>query len=87
LYEILSAILNEYTEWDRNALHPSSVRDSLVAALGDAQYVAPVVRVANDVEDVGGRPFFMLLEHHIRDANYPQVLNRTKATMRLGTCF
>lgn len=40
-------IVNEYTDWDRASQHPINTRDTAVAALSDAQFVAPIVRTAD----------------------------------------
>lgn len=40
-------IVNEYTDWDRASQHPINTRDTAVAALSDAQYVAPLMRTAD----------------------------------------
>lgn len=39
--------MNEYTDWDRASQHPINTRDTAVAALSDAQYVAPLMRTAD----------------------------------------
>ncbi|RWS31836.1 neuroligin-2-like protein, partial [Leptotrombidium deliense] len=46
LQEIYLTIGNEYTDWSRSALHPSTIFDSLVDALGDATVVGPLIRAA-----------------------------------------
>lgn len=43
LSEIFFTIVNEYTDWERTVLHPINTRDATIAALSDAQYVAPLV--------------------------------------------
>uniref|UniRef100_A0A1A9X431 COesterase domain-containing protein n=1 Tax=Glossina brevipalpis TaxID=37001 RepID=A0A1A9X431_9MUSC len=40
-------IVNEYTDWDRASQHPINTRDTAVAALSDAQFVAPLIRTAD----------------------------------------
>lgn len=40
-------IVNEYTDWDRTSQHPINTRDTAVAALSDAQFVAPIVRAGD----------------------------------------
>lgn len=48
LYIFLSSqIVNEYTDWDRTSQHPINTRDTAVAALSDAQFVAPIVRTGD----------------------------------------
>lgn len=39
--------MNEYTDWDRTSQHPINTRDTAVAALSDAQFVAPLVRTGD----------------------------------------
>ncbi|RWS06725.1 Neuroligin-4: X-linked-like protein, partial [Dinothrombium tinctorium] len=46
LQEIYLTIGNEYTDWSRSALHPSTIFDSLVDAIGDATIVGPLIRAA-----------------------------------------
>ncbi|XP_037929027.1 neuroligin-4, Y-linked-like, partial [Teleopsis dalmanni] len=40
-------IVNEYTDWDRTSQHPINTRDTAVAALSDAQFVAPIIRTGD----------------------------------------
>ncbi|EDV95063.1 GH23353 [Drosophila grimshawi] len=47
LNEIFYTIVNEYTDWDRTSQHPINTRDMAVAALSDAQFVAPIVRTGD----------------------------------------
>ncbi|XP_075150944.1 neuroligin 4 [Haematobia irritans] len=47
LNEIFFTIVNEYTDWDRASQHPINTRDTAVAALSDAQFVAPLIRTAD----------------------------------------
>lgn len=47
LHEIFSTAVNEYTDWERTELHPINTRDATVSALSDAQFVAPVVQMAD----------------------------------------
>ncbi|ALC46886.1 CG34139 [Drosophila busckii] len=47
LNEIFYTIVNEYTDWDRTSQHPINTRDTAVAALSDAQFVAPIVRTGD----------------------------------------
>jgi len=44
--EIFNAVLNEYTDWENPRNHPKTIRNSLLAALGDALYTAPLVETA-----------------------------------------
>lgn len=58
LNEIFYTIVNEYTDWDRTSQHPINTRDTAVAALSDAQFVAPIIRtgdmLANTLPGGGG---------------------------------
>lgn len=47
LSEIFYTVVNEYTDWERTVLHPINTRDSTVAALSDAQFVAPLVQTGD----------------------------------------
>ncbi|XP_075235480.1 neuroligin-4, Y-linked-like [Lycorma delicatula] len=47
LSEIFFTVVNEYTDWERTVLHPINTRDATVAALSDAQFVAPVVQTGD----------------------------------------
>lgn len=53
LSEIFSTVVNEYTDWERTALHPINTRDATVAALSDAQFVAPLVQTGDAIYRVG----------------------------------
>ncbi|KAJ2944052.1 hypothetical protein O0L34_g8386 [Tuta absoluta] len=82
LSEIFYTIVNEYTDWERT--NPINIRDAIVSALSDAQYVAPLVQsgdllsggpklVPND-EDGPRRPtktFFYVFDYQTRDGYYP----------------
>ena len=54
LHEIFSTAVNEYTDWERTELHPINTRDATVAALSDAQFVAPVVQMADLLSAAAG---------------------------------
>uniref|UniRef100_A0A183C3S8 COesterase domain-containing protein n=1 Tax=Globodera pallida TaxID=36090 RepID=A0A183C3S8_GLOPA len=41
--EILQAILNKYTDWENPKDHPKSVRNGLMAALGDLLFTTPLI--------------------------------------------
>nr|XP_036233175.1 neuroligin 4-like [Bactrocera oleae] len=49
LNEIFYTIVNEYTDWDRTSQHPINTRDTAVAALSDAQFVAPIIRTGDQL--------------------------------------
>lgn len=53
LSEIFSTVVNEYTDWERTAVHPINTRDATVAALSDAQFVAPLVQTGDAIYRVG----------------------------------
>ncbi|XP_053601645.1 neuroligin-4, Y-linked-like isoform X2 [Plodia interpunctella] len=83
LSEIFYTIINEYTDWERT--NPINTRDATVAALSDAQYVAPLVqsgdllsggpKPALSDEEGPGRPtktFFYVFDYQTKDGFYPQ---------------
>ncbi|VVC34144.1 Hypothetical protein CINCED_3A017629 [Cinara cedri] len=85
LSEIFFTVVNEYTDWERTVLHPINTRDATIAALSDAQYVAPLVhtgdmlsrpKASNDgVDDPKQRTtksFFYVFDYQTRDGDYPQ---------------
>lgn len=84
LSEILSTIVNEYTDWERTVVHPINTRDATVAALSDAQYVAPVVLsgdlLSRPPQTAGSQPtdnvkksYFYVFDYQTKDGDYPQV--------------
>ncbi|XP_054288451.1 neuroligin-4, Y-linked-like [Macrosteles quadrilineatus] len=85
LSEILSTVVNEYTDWERTVVHPINTRDATVAALSDAQYVAPLVltgdllsqpppSVGDHREDMTTRSFFYVFDYQTKEGDYPQKL-------------
>ncbi|KAJ8733623.1 hypothetical protein PYW07_014174 [Mythimna separata] len=85
LSEIFYTIVNEYTDWERTVENPINTRDATVAALSDAQYVAPLVqsgdllsggpKPAPSDEDGPRRPtktFFYVFDYQTKDGFYPQ---------------
>jgi len=88
LSEIFFTIVNEYTDWERTVLHPINTRDATIAALSDAQYVAPLVHTgdmlsqsktpaADDLnKDRRTKSFFYVFDYQTRDGDYPQVSAR-----------
>ncbi|KAG6442963.1 hypothetical protein O3G_MSEX002596 [Manduca sexta] len=83
LSEIFYTIVNEYTDWEKT--NPINTRDATVAALSDAQYVAPLVqsgdllsggpKPAPNDEDGPRRPtktFFYVFDYQTKDGFYPQ---------------
>jgi len=85
LSEIFFTIVNEYTDWERTVLHPINTRDATIAALSDAQYVAPLVHTgdmlsqpktpaADDLnKERRTKSFFYVFDYQTRDGDYPQV--------------
>ncbi|KAJ8870983.1 hypothetical protein PR048_027285 [Dryococelus australis] len=63
LAEIFYTVSNEYTEWDRTALHPANTRDATLAALSDARYVAPVVATADLFAVAPSPAYFCVFDH------------------------
>lgn len=84
LSEIFYTVVNEYTDWERTSQHPINTRDAAVAALSDAQYVAPVVhtgdtvagssgqRTGQDGETSSTKCFFSVFDYQTKDGDYPQ---------------
>ncbi|XP_039296048.1 LOW QUALITY PROTEIN: neuroligin-4, Y-linked-like [Nilaparvata lugens] len=85
LSEIFFTVVNEYTDWERTVLHPINTRDATVAAISDAQFVAPVVQTgdllskppatqaASDGEHTTHpRAFFYVFDYQTKDGDYPQ---------------
>lgn len=88
LSEIFFTIVNEYTDWERTVLHPINTRDATIAALSDAQYVAPLVHTGDMLSQVKSstpgdqkerrtKSFFYVFDYQTRDGDYPQVSNIT----------
>ncbi|XP_041973881.1 neuroligin-4, Y-linked-like isoform X2 [Aricia agestis] len=84
LSEIFYTIVNEYTDWERT--NPINTRDATVAAISDAQYVAPLIqsgdllsggpKVTSD-EDGPRRPtktYLYVFDYQTKDGYYPQRL-------------
>ncbi|XP_050539914.1 neuroligin-4, Y-linked-like [Daktulosphaira vitifoliae] len=82
LSEIFFTIVNEYTDWERTVLHPINTRDATIAALSDAQYVAPLVHTGdllsqskptnNDPKKRKTKSFFYVFDYQTRDGDFPQ---------------
>ncbi|XP_037924577.1 neuroligin-4, Y-linked isoform X3 [Hermetia illucens] len=85
LNEIFYTIVNEYTDWDRTSQHPINTRDTAVAALSDAQYIAPLIRTADMLAPppaaptgngqdgkVGPKCYFYVFDYQTKDGDYPQ---------------
>lgn len=73
LNEILATIVNEYTDWERPAQQPGSIRDETMEALSDAQVVAPAVHTA-DIHSIEHRKTYLyVFEYQSKFGDYPQV--------------
>ncbi|XP_056632863.1 neuroligin-4, Y-linked [Diorhabda sublineata] len=81
LSEIFFTIVNEYTDWERTVQHPVNTRDSVIAALSDAQFVAPLVQTGDLLsakppqtgqEGEGPKTFFYVFDYQTKDGDYPQ---------------
>lgn len=83
LSEIFFTVVNEYTDWERTVQHPINTRDAAVAALSDAQFVAPLVQTGDLLsakppqpgqEQTGPRTYFYVFDYQTKDGDYPQVI-------------
>lgn len=81
LSEIFYTVVNEYTDWERTNQHPINTRDAAVAALSDAQFVAPLVHTGDLLapppplpgqEASGPKCFFYVFDYQTKDGDYPQ---------------
>ncbi|XP_021708458.1 neuroligin-4, X-linked [Aedes aegypti] len=81
LSEIFYTVVNEYTDWERTSTHPINTRDAAVAALSDAQFVAPLVHTGDMLapppplpgqEPSGPKCFFYVFDYQTKDGDYPQ---------------
>lgn len=87
LSEIFFTVVNEYTDWERTVQHPINTRDAAVAALSDAQFVAPLVQTGDllsartsQVQSDGSqspRTYFYVFDYQTKDGDYPQVSKYT----------
>lgn len=73
LQEILATIINEYTDWEKTILHPVNIRDETLEALGDAQYVAPLVKTADLHSSQQRSSYFYVFEYQTKSSDFPQV--------------
>lgn len=71
-------------DWERTSQHPINTRDSAVAALSDAQFIAPLIRMGDLLsppaiqpgqEKTGPKCFFYVFDYQTKDGDYPQVSN------------
>ncbi|XP_055715412.1 neuroligin-4, Y-linked-like [Phlebotomus papatasi] len=81
LSEIFYTVVNEYTDWERTSQHPINTRDAAVAALSDAQFVAPLVHTGDTLapppalpgqEKSGPKCFFYVFDYQTKEGDYPQ---------------
>ncbi|PSN38825.1 Neuroligin-3 [Blattella germanica] len=80
LSEIFFTVVNEYTDWERTVQHPINTRDATVAALSDAEFVAPLVqtgdllsyRVMTNPGPGATRTYFYVFDYQTKDGDYPQ---------------
>lgn len=63
LNELVSVIRHDYTDWTRGRPQPRRVRDELVRALGDAQFVAPMAQTASLFPDDRGTYLYVFGGH------------------------
>lgn len=86
LQEILATIINEYTDWERTVLHPVNIRDETLEALGDAQYVAPLVKTADLHSSQQRSSYFYVFEYQTKASEFPQV-SRESCEFRFSSIF
>lgn len=79
LQEILATIINEYTDWEKSVLHPVNIRDETLEALGDGQYVAPLVKTADLHSSPQRSSYFYVFEYQTKASEFPQVSFSLKA--------
>lgn len=69
-------------DWERTSQHPINTRDSAVAALSDAQFVAPLIHMGDLLSPPAMQPgqgktgpkcFFYVFDYQTKDGDYPQV--------------
>nr|CAI5845122.1 unnamed protein product [Callosobruchus analis] len=72
LSEIFFTVVNEYTDWERTVQHPINTRDAVVAALSDAQFVAPLVQTGDLLSQNGPKTFFYVFDYQTKEGDYPQ---------------
>lgn len=75
-------VVNEYTDWERTSQHPINTRDAAVAALSDAQFVAPLVHTGDLLAPLPALPgqqksggpkcYFYVFDYQTKDGDYPQ---------------
>ncbi|XP_068086443.1 neuroligin-4, X-linked [Anabrus simplex] len=80
LSEIFFTVVNEYTDWERTVQHPINTRDATVAALSDAEFVAPLVqtgdllshKVVSNPGPSNTKSYFYVFDYQTKDGDYPQ---------------
>ncbi|GFG34208.1 hypothetical protein Cfor_08179, partial [Coptotermes formosanus] len=80
LSEIFFTVVNEYTDWERTVQHPINTRDATVAALSDAEFVAPLVqtgdllsyKVLSNPGPDATKSYFYVFDYQTKDGDYPQ---------------
>ena len=83
LQEIYATIENEYTDWQRPVEHPANIRDATLQALGDAQYVAPLVEVGKQISIGNPKTWFYVFNHISKNSDYPEVSRVKRASIRI----
>lgn len=73
LNEILSAVRNEYTDWDKPIIHPVNLMEYTMEALSDGHTVAPLMRVAFYHARRGANTYFYHFSYQSKDSKFPQV--------------
>ncbi|XP_076065046.1 neuroligin-3-like [Oratosquilla oratoria] len=71
LNEVYISLVNEYTDWEKPMSHPGSTRDATLKALGDARYVAPLLRTAHNLRIGDKTQFFYVFDY---DQHLPKEL-------------
>ncbi|GAB6019884.1 hypothetical protein CHUAL_001419 [Chamberlinius hualienensis] len=72
--EIYSVLNNEYTDWTKPVHHPINIRDATMEMIGDAQFVAPLVKAGNLHSAGYINTYFYVFEHQTANEDYPQRL-------------
>ena len=57
------SLVNEYTDWEAVGPDPLGTRNATLDALGDAQYVAPLVQAAKNLRLGDRRQYFYVFDH------------------------
>ncbi len=60
--EIFLTLSNEYTDWERVIQHPLNLRDSVIEALSDAQFVAPAISLGDSVVSENRNTYFYVMD-------------------------